>query len=362
MEEARMRTVTTPRTGTFRRANLRCEDGRVTEQTLDRARAGDGDAFRALVDPHRRELLVHCYRMLGSLHDAEDALQETLAAAWSALDEFAGRASMRTWLYRIATNRCLNVLRTRRRHPRDQPLPPIAVPTPEPTRTGEPLWLDPYPDALLDGVPDDAPGPEARVSQREGVGLAFVTATQLLPPRQRAALVLRDVLGFRAAEVASMLQTSEDSITSALKRARATIAESRPASDDAPMPGSAVERQVVATFTTAFENGDVAAMLATLTDDAWLTMPPYPLGFQSPHLIGEFMTRVSFRNNRQFVTRPLRANGQPAMACYMIEPGAPTPTAHGVMVLTLAGERVAAITRFGAEVFELFGIADTLPD
>ena len=196
------------------------EDAAVNGRTLSLARAGDEQAFRELVDPYRGELRLHCYRLLGSLHDAEDHVQETLLAAWRGLEQFDGRSSLRTWLYRIATNRCLNALRARRRRPpRVEPMPD----PPEPTRRSEPLWLEPYPDALLDGVADAAPGPEARYELKEAVGLAFVAALQRLPERQRVVLVLRDVLGFHAAEVAELLDTSEPAVKSALQRARAGL-------------------------------------------------------------------------------------------------------------------------------------------
>jgi len=189
---------------------------------LSRARAGDGDAFRELTEPHRRELQVHCYRMLGSLQDAEDALQDTLLTAWRGLAEFEGRASLRTWLYRIATNRCLNVRRSASRRPAQEWNVPNVEP-PEPTRLGEVVWLEPYPDVLLEGAIDALLSPEARYEQFESISLAFVTALQVLPPRQLAALILRDVLGFHADEVADMLDSSVDSVNSALKRARATL-------------------------------------------------------------------------------------------------------------------------------------------
>ena len=194
--------------------------GVVTADLVDRARAGDGEAFRRLTGPHRRELQVHCYRMLGSVQDAEDALQETMLAAWRGLDGFEGRSSLRTWLYQVATSRCLNALRAARRRPA-----PVetGLDLPEPTRLGEVMWLQPYPDDLLASVADRDPGPEARYERREAISLAFVTALQLLPPRQRAVLILRDVLGFRASETAAMLETTEESVTSALKRARAKI-------------------------------------------------------------------------------------------------------------------------------------------
>ena len=194
----------------------------VTADLLARARAGDGDAFRELTEPHRRELHVHCYRMLGSLQDAEDALQDSLLAAWQGIGSFEGRASPRTWLYRITTNRCLNARRSAsRRRAKEWDVPNVRPPTP--TRLGEVVWLQPYPDALLDGAIDAPLGPDARYEQRESIALAFVTALQLLPSRQLAVLVLRDVLGFRAREVADMLDASVESVNSALKRARTTL-------------------------------------------------------------------------------------------------------------------------------------------
>src|SRR5205814_445327 len=194
---------------------------------MSRARAGDGDAFRELTDPHRRELQVHCYRMLGSLQDAEDALQDTLLAAWQGFGGFEGRASLRTWLYRIATNRCLNARRSASRRPTKGWDVPNVEP-PEPTRLGEVVWLEPFPDAQLEGVIDAPLGPEARYEQTESISLAFVTALQILPPRQLAVLILRDVLGFHANEVADMLDSSVESIKSALKRARASLQRRRP--------------------------------------------------------------------------------------------------------------------------------------
>jgi RNA polymerase sigma-70 factor (TIGR02960 family) len=191
----------------------------VTADLLARAQAGDGDAFRELTEPHRRELQVHCYRMLGSFQDAEDALQDSLLAAWQGIGGFEGRASLRTWLYWIATNRCLNARRSvSRRTAKGWDVPNVEPP--EPTRLGEVVWLQPYPDALLEGAIDVALGPEARYEQRESTSLAFVTALQILPPRQLAVLVLRDVLGFRASEVAGMLDSTDESVSSALKRAR----------------------------------------------------------------------------------------------------------------------------------------------
>jgi RNA polymerase sigma-70 factor (TIGR02960 family) len=216
----------------------------VTAELLALAQAGDPDAFAQLVQPYRRELQVYCYRFLGSAADAEDALQDTLLSAWQGLRGFEARASIRTWLYRVATSRCLDVLRSARRRP------PVTPPTgglepPEPTRLGELHWLEPYPDHMLEGVADSAPGPEARQESRESISLAFITALQLLPPRQRAAVILREVLGFRASEAARILDTTEESVTSALKRARAALERHQRSSarrDPAPLPGSAAGR------------------------------------------------------------------------------------------------------------------------
>src|SRR5262245_5750292 len=250
----------------------------MSVDVLSRARAGDESAFGELVDPFRVELQLHCYRILGSLQDAEDQLQETLLAAWRGLDGFEERASLRAWLYRIATNRCLNALRGRRRRPQEARM----VEPPEPTRRVEPFWLDPYPDVLLEGLPDTVPGPEARYETREAVGLAFAAALQNLPPRQRAALVLRDVLGFRNAEVAAMLERSDASGKAALQRARATLDERMPAGgrERAPLPRSARERELVGRFTAAVERGDTDGVVALLTDDACVTMPPEPYEYQ----------------------------------------------------------------------------------
>ena len=229
----------------------------LTTELINRAQAGDGEAFRELTDPYRRELQVHCYRMLGSVQDAEDLLQDTLLAAWQGLDSFEGRASIRTWLYRIATNRCLNALRSASRRPAKEWDIPNVVP-PEPTKFGEVVWLEPYPDALLESSPI-LPGPEARYEQSEAISLAFVTALQLLPARQRAVLILREVLGYHASEVADMLDSSVESVTSALKRARAGLRLRQPTSDRErrPAPHSPVEQALVVKFVRAYEAGDV---------------------------------------------------------------------------------------------------------
>jgi RNA polymerase sigma-70 factor (TIGR02960 family) len=333
----------------------------MTEQLLDRARGGDADAFRALTDPHRRELHVHCYRILGSVQDAEDVMQETLLAAWRGLAGFEERASLRAWLYRIATNRCLNALRDSARRPStgtDLPFTP-----PAPTRMAEPLWLEPYPDALLDELPDAAAGPEARYETKEAVGLAFVTGLQHMATRQRAVLVLRDVLGFQAAEVAAMLECSEASVTSLLQRARATLdARMPPDRARAPVPRSAREREIVARFAEAFEHDDVEGVVALLTDDAWVTMPPEPYEYQGAEAIERFLRdRVAGRAGRGVRLIPTRANGQPAFGHYLEDAHAPVGRFAGVLVLTLEGDRIAALTRFAdSGILARFGLPRTL--
>jgi RNA polymerase sigma-70 factor (TIGR02960 family) len=315
----------------------------LDERCLLRTAGTDPDSFRRLTDPHRRELQVHCYRMLGSVHDAEDLLQETLIAAWSGIDRFEGRASLRAWLYRIATNRCLNALRDANRRPTAIE-PPFAVP--DPTRMTEATWLEPYPDALLDGIPDDAPGPDARYEAREAIELAFIAAVQELPPRQRAALILRDVLGFRAGEVAQMLETSEESVKAALKRARGAVEQRRPAGRP-PAADTPQERELVQRFADAFEAGDIDQVVGLLTDDAWITMPPSRLEYQGPAAIGDFLRRAAtaLGAQRQRLV-PTRANTQPAFGCYRIDPDGGPAHAAGLMVLTLRKDRITAITRF----------------
>ncbi|HEY3945966.1 MAG TPA: sigma-70 family RNA polymerase sigma factor [Solirubrobacteraceae bacterium] len=318
----------------------------MIEDLVSRARARDEDAFRELVDPYRRELQLHCYRMLGSVQDAEDVLQETLLAAWRGLDRFEGRASLRAWLYRIATNRCLNALRDRKRRPHEVS---SMVEPPEPTRMAEPTWLEPYPDVLLEGLADTIAGPAARYEVRESVGLAFVAALQHLPPRQRAALVLRDALGFDTAEAAAVLGSSEGSVKGALQRARATLDQRLPAGglERAPLPASAREQELVGHFATAVERGDTEGIVSLLTDDAWLTMPPEPYEYQGAEPIARFLEDRAARRGEHYRLAPTRANGQPAFGCYLPDPHAPTARAYGLMVLTLTGDRVSTITWFG---------------
>ncbi len=337
----------------------------IAAQLVDRARAGEEAAFAELTDPFRPELQVHCYRIVGSVQDAEDLLQETLLAAWRGLERFEGRASVRTWLYRIATNRCLNHLRDRGRRLPELPAPPEppGLP-PEPSRVRDPVWLEPYPDVLLEGLPDHGQDPDTRYASREAIGLAFVVALQRLPPRQRAVLVLRDVLAFRASEVAEMLGVTEVSVNRALQRARLTVdrAVGPGELDAAPLPHSREERDLVARFATAFESGDVGGVVALLTDDALMTMPPEPLEYQGPEAIRRFLSTVPAAGAlERFRLVPTRANGQPAFGCYLKDPHAPIAHAYGLMVLTLRGERVAALTGFpDTGVFAAFGLPRTL--
>jgi RNA polymerase sigma-70 factor (ECF subfamily) len=334
----------------------------VNDSALIRARAGDHQAFAALTDPYRRELQLHCYRMLGQVQDAEDAVQETLLSAWRALDSFEERSTLRSWLYRIATNRCLNMLRDRGRRPAAAAGPASTLP--EPTRYGDVLWLEPYPDALLEGIVDGTAGPEARYETREAVTLAFLTALHRLPPRQRAVLVLRDVMGFSAIEVAAMLDTSPTSVNSALIRARTTIEEGGPwAHDRAPLPRSAQEHQLVARFADAFEHGDVEPIVSLLAEDAWWTMPPEPYGYQGSDAIKQFIAQVFARrgDNRHRLI-PTRANSQPAFVQYVKDPHTDVGRALSLLVLTLDGNRISHITRFAPTgVIPHFGLPRTIP-
>jgi RNA polymerase sigma-70 factor (TIGR02960 family) len=332
------------------------------EATLARARAGDEQAFRELTALHRRELQLHCYRILGSVQDAEDMVQETLLAAWRGLEAFEGRASVRSWLYRIATNCCLNVLRDRGRRPQEVPSMPAP---PKPTRMAEPIWMEPYPDVLLEDIPDHSPGPAARYEARESIELSFIVALQQLPPRQRAVLVLRDVLGFRTAEVAEMLDTGETAVKGALQRARASMGARLPAGgrELAPRPDSARERELGGRFAEAVERGDVDAMVALLSDDALLTMPPLPLVYQGQEAIAAFLGWREEVRGAPLRLVPTRANTQPAFGCYLPDAHAAIARARGLFVLTLEGDAVAAITWFtDSGLLHQFGLPRILPN
>jgi RNA polymerase sigma-70 factor (TIGR02960 family) len=279
----------------------------VTAELISRAQAGDGSAFRELTEPYRRELQVHCYRMLGSFQDAEDVLQETLLSAWQGLAGFEGRSSIRTWLYRIATNRCLNARRAASRRPATEWNVPHVEPPP-PTRLGEVPWLEPFPDVLLEDAPGQPLGPEARYEQGEAISLAFVTALQALPPRQVAVLILRDVLGLHASEVAEMLGSTVSSVTSALQRARAGLQRRREA---APTAGSATEEALVAEFVRAYQSADLDAVVSLLTDDAFVSMPPMPFEYEGREAAARFCGAI-FGAGRRFDLVATRATGQPA--------------------------------------------------
>jgi RNA polymerase sigma-70 factor (ECF subfamily) len=265
-------------------------------------------------------------------------------------------------MYRIATTRCLNMLRAASRRPAMSLS--LDVDPPEPSRLGEVVWLEPYPDLFLEDLPDAAAGPETRYEAREAMSLAFVTALQLLPPRQRAALILRDVLDFPASEVAGILDTTEQSVTSALKRARATVSKELPSPDapPPPPPNSAAEQELVARLVEAFDTADVAGFVALMTEDAWLRMPPVPLEYQGRELIGEFFETVAFRQGRRYRLVPTRANGQPAFAAYLRDPTSQVLRAFGLMVVTLAGSQISAITRFDNTALPAFGLPRTLVD
>jgi RNA polymerase sigma-70 factor (ECF subfamily) len=297
------------------------------------------DTFRALTEPYRGELLVHCYRMLGSYQDAEEALQETFLAAWRGLDGFEGRASARTWLYRIATNTCLNARRAASRRPAKEWNVPNVEP-PEPTGMGEVVWLEPF------------PGPDDLYEQTESISLAFVTALQLLPRRQLAVLVLRDVLDFHADEVAEMLDTTVDSVNSLLKRARAGL--ERVEREPAPAPRSPAEEEILAAFVRAYEASDLDALVELFTEDIFIAMPPMPFEYEGLDAAKGFVACI-LASGRRFDLVPTRANGQPAFGVYV---RTPSGVSHGggLFVLGLSGDRICAITRFENTVLPWFGL------
>jgi RNA polymerase sigma-70 factor (TIGR02960 family) len=333
-----------------------------TEELVSKARAGDGDAFRELAEPHRRELRAHCYRMLGSLHDAEEALQETLLAAWQGFGQFEGRSSLRTWLYKIATNRCLNARRSAaRRVAKAWDVP--GVEPPEPTRLGEVPWLEPYPDALLDeGAVNLSRDPHVLYEKSESISLTFVAALQVLPHRQLAVLVLCDVLGFEASEVATMLDSTVDSVSSALKRARANLQQRRTHAGDAPRspaPGSPSEEAIAARFVRAYEGADLDGLVALLTDDVFMSMPPMPLEYEGRDLVARFCGLL-FGSGRRFHLVPARANGQPAFGTY-VRDASGILRGTGLITLSLRGDRICAMSRFEPSVLSWFGLPSSLP-
>jgi RNA polymerase sigma-70 factor, ECF subfamily len=331
-------------------------------ELLRAARVGDEDAFRSLVEPLRAELHAHCYRMLGSVHDAEDALQESLLAAWQGLPRFEGRSSLRSWLHTIATNTCLNMLK--RRPARLLPIDygPAADPH---DAAGEPLvesvWVEPYPDERL-GLEDGLAAPDARYEQRESVELAFVAALQHLPPRQRAALILREVLGFTAREVAESLDTTVASVNSALQRARRTLEERLPErSQQVTLRSLGDERirALVERYMDALDRGDVGAVIAMLADEATWSMPPLPRWYRGRDAITDFLTLGPATDRWRHL--PARANGQLAVGCYRWDEERGSYAAQVLDVLTLRGERIGAVTAFVTpEVFGRFGLPGEL--
>jgi RNA polymerase sigma-70 factor (TIGR02960 family) len=329
------------------------------QATLERARTGDEQAFGDLIEPYRRELLVHCYRMLGSLTDAEDMLQETLLSAWRGLPRFQGRSSLRSWLYRIATNTCLNAMRSNARHVPVEPTPPFQPP--EPTQREEIIWLQPYPDSLLDGIADTVPGPEARYSQREAIQLAFVAGLQRMPPRQAATVLLRDVLGFGADEVAAMLKTSRTAVKGTLQRGRAALQSSW--NDAEHRPQSAAENDLAKRFADAYLAADIDGVVTLLTDDAWLSMPPAPHQYHGLDAISSFLhASFNFRGERSAYLVPCRANNQPAFGSYQENPGEVIATPAGLLVLSLVGDHIQALTRFHLDdLYPRFGLPASLP-
>jgi RNA polymerase sigma-70 factor (TIGR02960 family) len=323
----------------------------MTDALVARAGRGDDGAFAELVEGHRAELRVHCYRLLGAVPAAELALGESLAAAWRALPAFDGTVPVRGWLHRVATEVCLSTLRTAP-PPLEPPNPPFRPP--EPTRTVEPQWFGPFPDALLVGVPDDTPGPDARYTAAESLELAFVAALQRLTPRQRAVAVLRDVLGFPLADVAAMLAGPPDAVEEDVAAARTVLDARGPRHS----PSRSDERQLARRFARAFAADDVDGVVALLTEDAWLTMQPSPLLYEGGSAIARYL-RVSaaFRGGRRFSLVPTRANRQPAFGLATAEPIASRQPWAGIIVLTVQGRRISALTRFlDPGLGELFGL------
>lgn len=327
---------------------------------FDRARSGDEQAFRELIEPYRDELHLHCYRILGSLTDADDMLQETLFAAWRSLDSVANHSAVRAWLYRIATNRCLNELRAARRRRPPEPTPPFEPP--EPTHRSDIPWLQPYPDSLLAGMPATAPGPEEVYDAKESVRLAFIASLQRLPPRQAAAVVLRDVLRYSLAEVAAMLDITDAAAKGVLQRARATL-DRRRQSEPAQVPAATEERDLSRRFADALASDDIDGVVALMTDQAWLAMPPAPHEYHGGAAIAAFLrASAAWRGDRRLLLVPTRANGQPAFGCYIGRPDTKVADAAGIMVLTLSGHRVHGVTRFlDADLHQRFELPATMP-
>jgi RNA polymerase sigma-70 factor (ECF subfamily) len=339
--------------------------GRVSEpELLEAARRGDGDAYGRLVEPYRAELHAHCYRMLGSVPDAEDALQEALLRAWRGLPRFEGRSSLRSWLYRIATNACLKAIARRPKRVLPIDYGPAADPHDGP---GEPLvesvWLEPYPDERL-GPEDGFASPEARYAQRESVELAFIAALQHLPARQRAVLILREVLGFSAREVAEALEMTPAGVDSALQRAHKTVDQRLPEqTQQATLHalGDDALRELVDAYVDAWERGDVEAVVAMLAEDATMAMPPLPTWYRGREAVAAFLRGWPLAGAARWRLVPARANAQLAFGHYLWDEEKRRFTPHGVNVLTLRGARIEEITAFlTPEAFGRFGLPDAI--
>jgi len=333
-------------------------------ELLDAARQGDGDAYGRLVGRYRPELHAHCYRMVGSFSDAEDALQEALLHAWRGLSGFQGRGSLRSWLYKIATNACLKSIERRPKRVLPIDYAPAADPHDGPgERLLEPVWLEPYPEEKL-GLEDGLAGPDARYEQREGVELAFIAALQHLPARQRAVLILRDVLGFSARETAEALDTTPVSVDSALQRAHKTVDERIPEqSQQATLRslGDAALRDLVDRYVAAWERSDVDAIVAMLAHDAKITMPPIPTWYGGREAVASFLTGWPLARADRWRLVPVRANGQLAFGAYGWNEEAGSFLPHGVHVLALRGARIEEITAFlTPEALRYFSLPDQI--
>jgi RNA polymerase sigma-70 factor (ECF subfamily) len=334
-------------------------------ELLEAARRGDKDAYGRLVGPYRAELHAHCYRMLGSVPDAEDALQEALLRAWRGLPRFEGRSSLRSWLYTIATNACLKAIERRPKRVLPIDYAPAADPHDGPAEpVTESVWLEPYPDEKL-GLEGGLLGPDARYEQREGIELAFTAALQHLPARQRAVLILRDVLGFSARETAEALETTPVSVDSALQRAHKTVNKRLPKqSQQATLRslGDDALRGMVDRYVAAWERNDVDAVVAMLTEDARMTMPPLPSWYSGHEAVASFLRGWPLSDVKRWRLLPARANGQLAFGGYIWDDEAGSFTPHSVNVLTLRGTQIEEITAFlTPDAFRHFGLPEQIP-
>jgi RNA polymerase sigma-70 factor, ECF subfamily len=331
---------------------------------LDAARRGDEDAFGRLVEPLRDELHAHCYRMLGSAHDAEDALQDALLQAWRGLSAFEGRSSLRSWLYKIATNACLRAIERRPKRVLPVDYGPAADPHDGPSEPLiESVWVEPYPDERL-GQADSSSAPDVRYEQLESVELAFIAALQHLPPRQRVVLILRDVLGFSARETAEVLEATPASVDSALQRAHRTVDERLPERGQQATLRTIDDeclRGIVDDFVDAWERADVDAVVALLTDDAMMAMPPMPTWYRGREAVATFLRGWPLAEGSRWRLVPTRANGQLAFGHYGWDGETESFVPHSITMLTLRGERIAEITAFlTPEAFEGFSLPDRL--